>query len=454
MPERVQPYDEAAEKGLLGCVLYAGVEILDELVAIGVTEDDFYVPAHRLIWGAMKDVAGRGKAVDLLTVLSRLKDAGNLERVGGELMVERMIDAPTPTYYLHYADLVQQKGDRRRIITAAQEAAIAAYDDNEQTSEEIRSKAEFALGDLRRVKADRRTPSEILDVQMQAWVKAQEKGMAGISTGMKLLDKFFGGLLPGGVYFFSGMAKSCKTTLARNIVEHVSGTDGLQTAVASLEQTAEQFWGQIAASHARIQVYHLNNGGRVDFDRLAASKAVVKDWPIYVDDSRQTLETLWSFARFAVGKKKAKLLVIDYIQRIRADKKYKTDEERLTDYSGTITEMAKSLQVPIILISAENRGGTLRGSNMMEYDGMGHVSLKRAEDWNAANLTYELTFRAQRFGPAIDSETLRLDPDTQRLHWDLGIGGPPSAGARESARPRDTQADLLLGGEDEAEDES
>lgn len=52
-----------------------------------ITSEYFYVPAHKTIYETSREMEDAGKAIDLITVTNYLRDAGNLEGVGGAVFV-------------------------------------------------------------------------------------------------------------------------------------------------------------------------------------------------------------------------------------------------------------------------------------------------------------------------------------------------------------------------------
>lgn len=81
MANSANPADREAEQGVLGAMLlspHTVMEVIEEL-----EPEDFYYPAHTLIYRAMLDLYSEGKDVDAVILASQLDRFNNLERVGG-----------------------------------------------------------------------------------------------------------------------------------------------------------------------------------------------------------------------------------------------------------------------------------------------------------------------------------------------------------------------------------
>jgi replicative DNA helicase len=113
--DREPPHNLEAEEAVLGAVLTAG-RLLVEVAAV-LEEADFYRPAHRAIWRAIRRLADLGQPTDPVTVLGELDDSGELADVGGGPFLHTLVQAvPTVANAGRYAGLVAETARRRRVI--------------------------------------------------------------------------------------------------------------------------------------------------------------------------------------------------------------------------------------------------------------------------------------------------------------------------------------------------
>ena len=76
------PQNIEAEKTVLSaCLLSTGVF---EEVSLKLRPEDFYRPAHRIIFETMRDMNARSVPIDVISVADSLKAASQLEAVGGQ----------------------------------------------------------------------------------------------------------------------------------------------------------------------------------------------------------------------------------------------------------------------------------------------------------------------------------------------------------------------------------
>src|SRR5688572_19022163 len=89
--DELPPHDFGAEKAVLGCVLLDAT-LLPRIAERFRGEKVFYSIAHQTIFDTMVNMQGEGKAIDGVTLRSRLKEANNLDAVGGAGFISELPD--------------------------------------------------------------------------------------------------------------------------------------------------------------------------------------------------------------------------------------------------------------------------------------------------------------------------------------------------------------------------
>ena len=74
------PYNLEAEQSVLASILLDQVIQLDVISAL--SEEDFLVESHKIIFGCMREVMLKNVPVDLVTLADMLQKNGKLEKVG------------------------------------------------------------------------------------------------------------------------------------------------------------------------------------------------------------------------------------------------------------------------------------------------------------------------------------------------------------------------------------
>jgi hypothetical protein len=124
--DRAPPHDLEAERGVIGSVLI-DPKRLDEVV--GLRPEDFHDRRNGKLFGhflAMRN--GGAGAVDVTLLHGKLKEAGDLEAVGGAAyLAEVMQGVPVAAHARHYAEVVRDHAIRRAIIHNSADLLKDAY---------------------------------------------------------------------------------------------------------------------------------------------------------------------------------------------------------------------------------------------------------------------------------------------------------------------------------------
>jgi hypothetical protein len=124
------PQDVAAEEAALGAAMLdpdACAEVLDRLAA-----EDFYRPAHRTVFEAIRALHRQGRPVDAVTVGGELSAAGVLADVGGGPFLHTLIaSVPTAAAAGTYAAQVAKLSRCRRLIDAGYRIAQLAGEETD-----------------------------------------------------------------------------------------------------------------------------------------------------------------------------------------------------------------------------------------------------------------------------------------------------------------------------------
>jgi hypothetical protein len=109
------PQNLEAERAVLGACLTSR-RALGEALEL-VSNDDWYRPAHEMIWAAIRRLEDRSAPVDAITVADELGSLGTLSRVGGHVYLFDLVQTlATATNVGHYARIVAASAVRRRLI--------------------------------------------------------------------------------------------------------------------------------------------------------------------------------------------------------------------------------------------------------------------------------------------------------------------------------------------------
>ena len=439
MPEKkMPPYSEEAEKGVLGAVLLEPERVLDVCIEKKMTLDDFYSPAHKLIFKTMGNMMGKRVGIDTLTLMEQMKRDGTLEQIGGSSFLEKLIDGtPTAAHAEEYMDEVKRKALSRRIIMECRQTEDSAF--GCEDPEELRSRAEahFTTMDQKVKKLELHT----VFGEIRADVKSGREGKPverGIPTGYYCIDKQnSGGLRNGQVYWLSGNEKTGKTSLKSNIIIRQL-LAGRRVGDITLEMPYRDEVEKLTGIHTNQNVSNAMESDALISDGAMdqAEQLLVKSGRLHIMD-RQMVRTTTDFlsaCRRLVYRYKVDLITLDYFQKLKVDDEHrKSLEEKTTEKSQAVVDVADMLQIPIICVAAiEQKTGKIRGSRMADYDGAAHWSLSREEEVHPQSPMFmqDITIftKASRYGASFGKTVLqfcgltgRFEEPDDRPQQELGL---------------------------------
>ncbi|HEU0131341.1 MAG TPA: replicative DNA helicase [Mycobacteriales bacterium] len=197
--ERVPPQNLDAEKSVLGGMLLSKDAIADVIELL--RPNDFYRPAHQMIYEAAVDLYGRGEPVDQITVADELANREELQRVGGAPYLLDLADfVPTAASAAYYAKIVREKAILRRLVEAGTRVVQLGYGATDDVDDTV-DRAQQAIFDVteRRTSEDYVRLEDLLQPTLDEIesIGARDGDLHGVPTGFKDLDALTNGLHPG-----------------------------------------------------------------------------------------------------------------------------------------------------------------------------------------------------------------------------------------------------------------
>ncbi|MBM3320419.1 MAG: replicative DNA helicase [Candidatus Eisenbacteria bacterium] len=358
--DRVPPQAVEAERAVLGAVLLDG-EAMNKVLDI-LTESSFYREAHRKIYAAMVSLYERSEAIDVITVVDEMSRLGTLESAGGRLYLSSLLDeVATSANVSYHAGLVLEKALLRRMIHAGTEIVQRAYEGVEDVKA-LLDRAEQSIFDI----SESQVTSGFLPIR--AVVKPvydEAKAMAeggrshlGVQSGFPDLDALLSGFQKGDLIIVASRPSMGKTSFCLNIAQNVALDSKLPVAIFSLEMSRENLVQRLLCSEARVDSHALRTGyvPQRDWPNLTTAASLLSTAPIFIDDSASlTVLEMRSRARRLHKEASLALLIVDYLQLIRASEAAENRQQEISLISRSLKALAKELNLPVVALSQLSR---------------------------------------------------------------------------------------------------
>ncbi|MCA9729415.1 MAG: replicative DNA helicase [Candidatus Eisenbacteria bacterium] len=357
---RLPPQAIEAEQSVLGAMLL-------EKEAIGraaeiLTPESFYRDAHRKVFEAIVALYEKGESADLITVTEELRRRGQLEAVGGAAFLSSMLDlVPTAANVAFHAELVLEKAVLRKLIEVATSIVQKGYDATDRSGEIIDQAEEmiFGIADPR-LRKGFTSLKELLPpaVRMIEEVVERKRAVTGVPSGFLDLDKMTAGFQKSDLIIVAGRPSMGKTAFALNLAEFAAAHENVPVGVFSLEMSQEQLVMRLLSSQARIPSHRLRTGylRPEEWEGLAQAAGVLSEAPVFIDDTPAITATeMRAKARRLKKEHDIGLIVVDYLQLMRAGTKVESREKEVSEISRSLKALAKEISVPVIALSQLSR---------------------------------------------------------------------------------------------------
>ena len=358
--DRMPPYSEEAERGVLGsCLLDCG-SVLDLCHRKGITPEHFYVPANEKIFAMILQFEKQKglQRFDLAIFGQFLKDTGRLDEIGGTTFLERLIDGtPTSAHAEYYIEILESKYLLRKNIELGRKIVDACYDEDPNPKKILTATIHRAC-ELSVYKHDDPSVKQMREASLRKVTNAKAGCPYGHETFMMPLNKVLIGWIPTNLYIVAAEPKCGKTTFAYNDAIFQAVIKKKPVAINSQEMSAPLLYEQMAGSLAGVNFHRMRNGDwtEEEYERIEMAYQRLEDAPLFISDRPMTIDEIHTWAVMSVTKRKAEIVYVDYLQKIRFDlRDRRTRNDLIGEATGIAKEFCKELDIPAIFLSQFSR---------------------------------------------------------------------------------------------------
>jgi replicative DNA helicase len=220
------------------------------------------------------------------------------------------------------------------------------------------------------------------------------KTVTGVASGFKDLDDLTSGFQRSDLVIVAARPSMGKTAFCLNIAAHAAIEDEVGVALFSLEMSKESLVQRLLSSEAWVDSQKVRRGGLrdSDFTNLAKAAGRLHSCPMWIDDTPSlSLLEMRSKARRLKAQNEVGLIIVDYLQLMRAPEKAENRVQEISEISRSLKALARELETPVVALSqlsraTEQRGGDrrpilsdLRDSGAIEQDADVVIFIHRPE---------------------------------------------------------------------------
>lgn len=362
------PYSYEAEKAVLGAMLISK-EALAQIAIL--SEDDFFVPDHKLIFSVIKSVHDKKLEVNVITVVEQFTNNNMLGLLEDkELIFELGENVVSVSSIEDYVKIIKDKTILRKLVILAEQVCKGWEKEKINDIGDYVAKVEK---DTLAITRDRsvsgfKTSKEVLEIMTQKlFINGKSNGaLTGVTSGFIELDKITNGFQKGDLIILAARPSMGKTALALNFLMNAAIKQNITVAMFSVEMQAELLMQRMLSATSGVNSNKIRKMQFTDKDwtKIDVAKKQLSNTKILIDDTPSIKLTELSMKARKLKEKydDLGLIVIDYLQIVKASDQANKEgtQKAVTEISRGLKELARELNVPVIALSQLSRDSEKR----------------------------------------------------------------------------------------------
>lgn len=334
-----------AEQGLIGCVLISS-DSLDRIPDIKpyMFSDDI----GQDIFTKMLAMRDNCEEITVLSLAQSLTNPKYSEDEYKRVVASCACSSPTSVEAPAYAKVVMNDFKAREVKSLYQRVSLRPGDIDKTISESISRLEELQ----KNMKIRSKSLKQIVEENKEKYFN-EHVGEGGVKTGFDQLDDCIGNLEGGDVTVVGARPGIGKSAFVTQMIGQMA-EKGLRVGYFNLEMKEEQVYERFVSRLSEISL-----------TRVRRAKAFLGDEKEKFDKANDEMcdyDVIISTGSKSVGEIKVEsryrqfdVIIIDYLQLIKAEHKYGNRSSEVGDISKAIKALAMELNVPVIVLSQLNR---------------------------------------------------------------------------------------------------
>jgi len=321
-----------------------------------LTPKDFSSPKNMLVYQAMLNLDAQGKPITPTTVMDVLGDTGG--KVTGNDIGDILQSIITSTGTSYHVQAIKANRIKSQLISISNFIA----DKNSKTNpKDLLEESKRLISDIH-VEDVAQPVQAMTDLLPDVYASLEVGQSYSIPTGFTDLDRMIAGWNRGDLIVVAGRPGMGKSILAKEFAEAA----GVPVLFFSLEMPTSQLIKRQLSAHSGVSYASIRRAELQDaeLDRVKRAADALMRIPIaYSDKANMSISEIMATCETYRRQNELGMVVIDYLQLIRADSKIEHREREVAQISQRLKTMARDLDVPVICLAQLNRSCETRGGD-------------------------------------------------------------------------------------------
>jgi len=353
------PHSLEAEQSIIGGLLKAP-ELAAALCA-EVNYQDFFDNDNQKLFFCIEKRVESNEPIDFVLLAEHFHSVFKYEAKSiFRYLHELFENVPSVANIFAYAKAVRERAAQRRLIGAAKDIQALVLDDiGQPVNEKIERAVQLIQqSETQSGQAHVQSLHDLVYEHMDELDRRLALGdtIDGIETGIIALDEKLRGLKPQQLIILAARPGAGKTAFALNIASHAALNQKKRVLFFSLEMSEGQLLDRLIASTGDYPLAEVKSGQVVNRFNLGAVAKTLQDAPISIcGQPSLNMASVAAIARKQQYHQGLDLIVIDYLQLLGGEKSGEALYEKTSKISRAAKLLAKSLNVPVLMLSQLSR---------------------------------------------------------------------------------------------------
>lgn len=357
-----QSFDVDAERGVLACLLAGEATAYQDAVAQGLKAEWFYDLRHAEVFRVVGELELAGTPASLISVHNHAREY--LEDLGGLSYLSSLPDCtPSVAMLPVWMDQCRSALLKRKAAAIASETADLAGggEDGETLLRGLAGRATEALDSVTQADSEhgKLLSERLVDNLERKKALADAGKRSGIETGLHGFDSKTDGLQAGEQCIIGARPSEGKTALGLTLVDAIAIRGGVPTLVISCEMSIESLMMRLCAIHTGVSLNALRYGKYQDAEamRIMTFSLKLAQAPLYIFDAISGISGAQASAiiRQHARRHGVRFVLVDYLQKIRPEKKAEKRTYEVAEVSGALRSAAVSSKVALVTLAQLSR---------------------------------------------------------------------------------------------------
>lgn len=339
-----------AELGIIGSIITTP-SCIDKVYGI-IEPEMFSTETGQECYRAMLAMYDNGKEITIVGLSSQLENSRIDREDYSQTLKSAVVGSQSSAYIKQYAEQLTKEYQARKVKELVCRVSLLPKD-IQNSMGEIASMIELLKGNEEMTaKGIKQIVAENRD---RYFVDREE---TGVRTGFYELDELLGGLEGGDVTVIGARPAVGKSAFVVQMILQMAGR-GKRVGYFNLEMSESQVFERMVANLSGIELARIRKAKAfLGEEQIIYNKTsdIISGLDITISSGGKSISQIRKESRHM----KFDIIIIDYLQLVKADRRYSNRASEVGDISKAVKSLAMELKIPIVLLSQLNRSSESR----------------------------------------------------------------------------------------------